>query len=198
MAQRQQKTKVGQQLRHPSFAVPSKRTANAKDTRAKAPRRSTRGSTQKPTRCRQAHQSPPVPSEHLNIYASSHLTPFEEFDMRRRSQPSFSAMCWACDPFGPCSTIRIILPFTTPKKIRIAGFRPVEKALDEARTQHRQRTAEGSVLSADAVVGHLGDGEGDVSLEKKIKAMLKTHAKGLGKPGLDILARRVQALWPNL
>ena len=27
--------------------------------------------------------------------------------------------------------------------------------------------------------------------------MLKTHVKGLGKTGLNIFARRIQALWPN-
>ncbi len=40
------------------------------------------------------------------------------------------------------------------------------KALDRARTQHRQKTAEELVGLADAVVESLGDGEDDVSLER--------------------------------
>lgn len=56
--------------------------------------------------------------------------------------------------------------FTTPKEIRSAGFEGVRRALDDARTQHRQKTAEELVLLADAVVEHLGDGQDDVSLER--------------------------------
>ena len=56
--------------------------------------------------------------------------------------------------------------FTTPKKIREAGTEGCRKALDHARTQHRQKTAEELVILADAVVETLGNGEDDVSLER--------------------------------
>ena len=97
--------------------------------------------------------------------------------------------------------------FTTPKKIREAGNEGCRKALDEARTQHRQKTAEELVLLADAVVESLGDGDEDVSLERvreesghdceKERDMLKKNVKGLGKTGLDIFGRRIQGLWPK-
>ena len=60
------------------------------------------------------------------------------------------------DPYG----------FTTPKKIRDGGFESVIKAVNQARTQHRQKTAEELVILADAAVDHLGDGDEDVTLER--------------------------------
>lgn len=95
--------------------------------------------------------------------------------------------------------------FTTPRTIREAGAEGCRKALDEARTQHRQKTAEELVILADAVVDHLGNGEDDVSLERvreecerdmgKEREMLKKNVKGLGKTGLDIFGRRIQGVW---
>lgn len=95
--------------------------------------------------------------------------------------------------------------FTTPKKIREAGNERCRKALDEARTQHRQKTAEELVLLAEAVVNSLGHGDEDVSLERvreesgydydKEREMLRKNIKGLGKTGLDIFGRRIQSVW---
>ncbi|KAI4173035.1 MAG: hypothetical protein LQ343_003145 [Gyalolechia ehrenbergii] len=195
-----------------SSAVPSKRKANTKDAPAKAPRRSARGATQTqpdPVKlisyllspasldsCRPKDEIEDVKNrgEHLRTYSSSTFTPFEELMCAViLSRPISHAL--------GLRSIRTLFNdphnFNTPKKIRGAGFEPVIKALNEARTQHRQKTAEELIILADAVVDHLGDGEEDVSLENE-KAMLKTHVKGLGKTGLDIFARRIQALWPNL
>ena len=94
---------------------------------------------------------------------------------------------------------------TTPKKIREAGNEGCRKALDEARTQHRQKTAEELVLLAEAVIRSLGHGDEDVSLERvreesghdyeKEMKMLRRNVKGLGKTGLDIFGRRIQGVW---
>ncbi|KAI4127086.1 MAG: hypothetical protein LQ341_006821, partial [Variospora aurantia] len=158
---------------------------------------------------------------HLRTYSASAFTPFEELICAVvLSRPISHAL--------GLRTIRTLFnepyEFTTPKKIRSAGFEGVIKAVNEARTQHRQKTAEELVMLADAVVEHLGDGEDDVNLErvrkecgfeweKRIRPsvgdqaltqqlqereMLKSHIKGLGKTGLDIFARRIQAQWPNL
>ena len=45
----------------------------------------------------------------------------------------------------------------TPKAIKSAGKDGCRVALDEARTQHRQKTADELVLLADAVTEHLGE-----------------------------------------
>ena len=97
--------------------------------------------------------------------------------------------------------------FTTPKKIREAGNEGCRKALDEARTQHRQKTAEELVLLAEAVVDRLGHGDEDVSLERvreesgheceKEREMLRKNVKGWEKTGLDIFGRRIQGVWPE-
>ena len=81
-------------------------------------------------------------------------------------------------------------------------------ALDEARTQHRQKTAEEIVGLADAVGTALGDSHEDISLERvreesgndveRERELLKKSVKGLGKTGLDIFFRRVQAVWTEV
>ncbi len=164
-----------------SFAIPSKRKAKTNNVPAKAPRRSARGASQvqsDPVRlinhllspnsrdsCRPKDEIEDVKrrGSDLRTYSSSTFSPFEEL------------MC-AVILSRPIShglglrSIRTLFNepyhFTTPKRIREAGFEPVRKALDEARTQHRQKTAEELVLLADAVVEHLGDGDEDVSLER--------------------------------
>ncbi|KAL8868925.1 MAG: hypothetical protein Q9174_004658 [Haloplaca sp. 1 TL-2023] len=203
-------------------AIPSKRKADVKDTPAKAPRRSARGvssvqpdpvglmqyllSAESLDPCRPKDEIGHVQKHgsKLRTYSSSTFTPFEELICAViLSRPISHAL--------GLRSIRTIFndpyDFTTPKKIRDAGFEPVRKALDEARTQHRQKTAEELVMLADAAVNHFGDNEDDVNMEKvrrecgnewsKEKEMLKTHVKGLGKTGLDIFARRIQALWPE-
>ena len=97
--------------------------------------------------------------------------------------------------------------FTTPKKIREAGNDGCREALDKARTQHRQKTAEELALLADAVVNSLGHGDEDVSLERvrkesghdheREREMLRKNVKGLGKTGLEIFGRRIQGVWPE-
>ncbi|KAL8971826.1 MAG: hypothetical protein Q9183_000871 [Haloplaca sp. 2 TL-2023] len=203
-------------------AVPTKRKTDAKDAPAKAPRRSARGassvqpdpvrlmqyllSTESLDPCRPKDEIDDVQKRGstLRTYSSSTFSPFEEL---------ICAVILS-RPIGHGLGLRSIRTifndphdFTTPKKIRDAGFEPVRKALDEARTQHRQKTAEELVLLADAAVNHFGDNEDDVHMEKvrrecgnewsKEKEMLKNHVKGLGKTGLDIFARRIQGLWPE-
>ena len=61
------------------------------------------------------------------------------------------------------------------------------------------------MLLANAVADHIGNGEDDVTLETveeefsrdlgKGREMLKKNIKGLGKTGLDIFTRRIQADW---
>ncbi|KAL9098473.1 MAG: hypothetical protein Q9163_005872 [Psora crenata] len=93
----------------------------------------------------------------------------------------------------------------TPRAIRTAGIVGCRQALEQARTQHRQKTAEELVFVADAVVDHLGEGEDDTCLERlreecsydaeKEKEALKKYVKGMGKTGVDIFARRIQGTW---
>lgn len=164
-----------------SSAVPSKRKANTNDGPAKAPRRSARGAPQtQPDHvklinyllspdsldaCRPKDEIEDVKNRgtDLRTYSSTTFSPFEEL------------MCAVIlsRPISHALGLRSIRTLfndphnlTSPKKIRDAGFESVRKALDEARTQHRQKTAEELVLLADAVVEHLGDGEDDVSLER--------------------------------
>ena len=50
--------------------------------------------------------------------------------------------------------------------MREAGAEGRRKALDQARTQHRQKTAEELGNLADVVVETIGDGDEDVNLER--------------------------------
>lgn len=137
-------------------------------------------------------------------YSTSTFTPFEEL------------VCAVIlsRPIGHMLGLRSIrtifnapYEFTTPKKIREAGNDGCREALDKARTQHRQKTAEELVLLADAVVNSLGYGDEDVTLKRvreesehdyeREREMLRKNVKGLGKTGLDIFGRRIQAVWPN-
>ena len=162
-------------------SVPSKRKANTKDAPAKAPRRSARGapaSQPDPVNfikyllspasldsCRPKDEIEDIKNRgsDLRTYSASDFTPFEELICAViLSRPISHAL--------GLRSIRTLFNdphnYTTPKSIRDAGFDPVRKALDEACTQHRQKTAEELVILADAVVDHLGDGEDDVSLER--------------------------------
>lgn len=135
-------------------------------------------------------------------YSTSTFTPFEEL------------VCAVIlsRPIGHMLGLRSIrtvfnAPYelTTPKKIREAGNDGCREALDKARTQHRQKTAEELVLLADAVVSSLGYGDEDVTLERvreesghdceREREMLRKNVKGLGKTGLDIFGRRIQGVW---
>lgn len=94
---------------------------------------------------------------------------------------------------------------TTLAAIRKAGYDGVRAALDEARTQHRQKTAEQLVALADFVVGGESMDGKDTSLEavreaaghdaEKERELLQSGIKGLAKTGLDIFGRRIQGHW---
>lgn len=151
-------------------AIPSKRKANTTDAPAKAPRRSARGAPQSQPdavklvnyllspasldSCRPKDEIEDVKnrSSDLRTYSASTFNPFEELMCAViLSRPISHALGLRSirtlfnDPYN----------YTIPKRIRDAGFDPVRKALDEARTQHRQKTAEELIILADAVVDHL-------------------------------------------
>ncbi|KAK5095337.1 hypothetical protein LTS08_008237 [Lithohypha guttulata] len=109
--------------------------------------------------------------------------------------------------------------FGTPGKMRAAGEKKIWDALEEARTQHRQKTA--SYLYDMAVQysdpnnkGDTGDmGDSDEMLELATRAndggsratieYIKSTVKGMGDTGAQIFCRRVQAcegwgeaIWP--
>lgn len=140
----------------------------------------------------------------IKTYSASTFTPFEELVCAVILSRPISHMLGL-------RSIRTIFnapyEFTSPKKIREAGNDGCREALDKARTQHRQKTAEELVLLADAVVSSLGYGDEDVSLERvreesehdceREREMLKKNVKGLGKTGLDIFGRRIQGVWPK-
>lgn len=140
----------------------------------------------------------------IRTYSTSTFTPFEELVCAVILSRPIGHM------LGVRSIRTIFNPpygLTTPKTIRKAGNEGCRHALDEARTQHRQKTAEELVLLADAVVNSLGSGDEDVSLERvreesghdceKERDMLRKNVKGLGKTGLNIFGRRIQSVWPN-
>ena len=156
--------------------------------------------------CRPKDEIEDLNARGINIrtYSTSTFTPFEEL------------VCAVIlsRPIGHMLGVRSIrtvfnppYEFVTPKKIREAGAEGCRQALDKARTQHRQKTAEELVLLADAVVNNLGSGDEDVSLERvrkdgghdceKTREMLRKNVKGLGKTGLDIFGRRIQGVWPS-
>ncbi|KAL6705977.1 hypothetical protein ACN47E_006256 [Coniothyrium glycines] len=102
-------------------------------------------------------------------------------------------------------TIRTILnppyEFRTPVAIKTAGAQKVRRALDDAHTQHKDKTADEIDLLADAVshndwhndLGRLRkQSKGSVEAEREV---LRRSIKGLGKTGLDIFYRRIQWLW---
>ena len=140
--------------------------------------------------------------EDLRTYTTRPFSPFEELE----------CALILSRPIGHQLGLRSIRTLfnhphnlTSPKAIKAAGKEGCRAALDEARTQHRQKTAEELVLLAEAVIEHLGDGEDDQSLEKlrrecghdkvREREMLKKHVKGLAKTGIDIFARRIQGAW---
>ncbi|MCJ1455958.1 hypothetical protein MMC28_006315 [Mycoblastus sanguinarius] len=209
---------------NPPASVPTnskKRKAAPKEplTTTKNPRRSAR-STRNPTSQRKLLtyllsptslplSRPPDETKSLSslppdtlTYSSPNLTPFAEL---------VSATILS-RPIGHTLGLRSIRTlfnapynFTSPRAILAAGKEGVREALEVARTQHRQKTAEELVLLARAVAERLGDGEEDVGLERvrrecggdveREREMIRGNVKGLGKTGLDIFGRRIQARW---
>ncbi|KAK6003279.1 hypothetical protein QM012_001124 [Aureobasidium pullulans] len=97
--------------------------------------------------------------------------------------------------------------FTTPSAIISAGKEKRHQALTDARTQHKDKTAEQIGLVADVVAHKFSKNDTDTSLDKlreqaskgwdMERDLLQENIKGLGKTGLDIFFRRVQWLWPE-
>lgn len=162
-------------------AVPSKRKAATKDEPSKAPRRSARGAQSASTDpvkilrfllspdavdlCRPKDETEDLKTRGSGIktYSASTFTPFEELiSAVILSRPISHAL--------GLRSIRTIFNepwnFTTVKALQDAGSEGRRAALDEARTQHRQKTAEELGLLADALVERLGDNEDDVSMER--------------------------------
>ncbi|KAG9517578.1 hypothetical protein KCU93_g8715, partial [Aureobasidium melanogenum] len=108
-------------------------------------------------------------------------------------------------------TIRTILnapySFNTPSAIISAGKERRHQALNDAKTQHKDKTAEQIGLVADVVAHKFSKNDTDTSLDKvreqaskgwdMERDLLQENIKGLGKTGLDIFFRRVQWLWPE-
>jgi hypothetical protein len=146
-------------------------------------------------------KTPPQKKEDYRTYSGTALTPFEEL---------LSAVILS----RPIShtlghrSIRTILnapyTFTTPKAIRKAGKANAHKSMFDARTQHKEKTANEIVQLAEVVSEKFG-GEDDTSLEEvreqsdhdvgKERGLLRRSIHGLGPTGLNIFFRRVQWLW---
>jgi len=140
----------------------------------------------------------------MRTYSSTALSPFEEL------------LC-AVVLSRPIShrlglrTIRTILNapynFTSPKAIKDTDSEKRHQALYDAKTQHKDKTAEQIGLIADVVAAEFAKDVSDTSLEKvrqqakkdwdDERDLLQSHIKGLGKTGLDIFFRRIQWLWPE-
>ena len=135
-------------------------------------------------------------------YSISAFTPFEELE----------CALILSRPIGHMLGLRSIRTLfndphnlTSPKAIKAAGKDGCRIALDEARTQHRQKTAEELYLLAEAATKSLGNGEDDTDLQRlreeskhdveKERELLKKNVKGMAKTGIDIFGRRIQAVW---
>ena len=106
-------------------------------------------------------------------------------------------------------TIRTMLNdpynFRTPKAIRDAGFERVHQAVWDAKTQHKQKTAEQIIMLADTVAEKFADKPDDASLEKLrregegdkavLSEIITNSFKGVGRTGVDIFMRRIQGHW---
>ncbi|KIW07366.1 uncharacterized protein PV09_02212 [Verruconis gallopava] len=141
------------------------------------------------------------PSADYRTYSGSVLTPFEELlSAVILSRPISHAL-------GHRSIRTILNPpyrFSNARAIRKAGPARVLKAMFDARTQHKDKTAVAIAKFADVVAEKFG-GEDDTSLEEvrkqsdydpnKERALLKSSIHGLGNTGLNIFYRRIQWLW---
>ena len=213
----------------PEESAPEAKSSNSKkrklvtgtiEPRSKVPRRSTRSAPSQPT-------NPVVLLNYLLSGSSIALTrPKDEVEYQS-SHPgaitytgipstAFANLIAAVVLSRPIShvlglrAIRTLLnepySFTTPSKLLEAGDDGRRKALEEAKTQHRQKTAmELGNLATAVIDGTIGDGGEDTAIEKVRKEadhdpneereLITKSIKGLGKTGLDIFGRRVQATW---
>lgn len=95
--------------------------------------------------------------------------------------------------------------FRSPKAIRDAGSEKTHQAMLDAKTQHKQKTAEQIVTFSDTVIEKFADEPEDTSLEKLrkeaeydrdvIRETITNSFKGIGRTGADIFLRRIQGLW---
>ena len=163
-------------------AVPTKRKAKSKarDEPSKAPRRSARSAPQKPIEpakmieillspdsvdlCRPKDETEDLKSRgNIKTYSLTTFSPFEELVCAVILSRPISHT----QGLRPIRTIfKDPYNFTAPKAILKAGPQGRREALDHAKTQHRQKTADELGLLADLANGTLGDGEDDVKLEK--------------------------------
>ncbi|CAD0087754.1 unnamed protein product [Aureobasidium vineae] len=156
--------------------------------------------------CRPDDESAEVESKGADFktYSSSALTAFEELVCAVvLSRPISHKL--------GLRAIRTILnapySFTTPSAIISAGKEKRHQALDDAKTQHKDKTAEQIGLVADVVSHKFSKNDSDTSLDKlreqaskgwdMERDLLQENIKGVGKTGLDIFFRRVQWLWPE-
>jgi hypothetical protein len=156
--------------------------------------------------CRPDDESAEVVSKGsgFKTYSSSALTAFEELVCAVvLSRPISHKL--------GLRAIRTILnapySFTTPSAITSAGKEKRYQALNEAKTQHKEKTAEQIGLIADVVAHKFSKNDTDTSLDKlreqaskgwdMERDLLQENIKGVGKTGLDIFFRRVQWLWPE-
>ncbi|KAI4746343.1 hypothetical protein E4T50_03327 [Aureobasidium sp. EXF-12298] len=156
--------------------------------------------------CRPDDESAEVESKGADFktYSSSALTAFEELVCAVvLSRPISHKL--------GLRSIRTILnapySFTTPSAITSAGKEKRYQALTDAKTQHKDKTAEQIGLVADVVAHKFSKNDTDTSLDKlreqaskgwdMERDLLQENIKGVGKTGLDIFFRRVQWLWPE-
>ncbi|TKA27401.1 hypothetical protein B0A50_05013 [Salinomyces thailandicus] len=198
-----------------------KKATTTTDSPQKEPRRSGRGapkaqpsqqqllnfmlSTAAEDLCRPDDETADIQTRgNIRTYSSSVLNPFEEL---------LSAVILS----RPIShrlglrSIRTVLNdpynFTNAQAVKDAGDEKHVKAMWDARTQHKEKTAGEIGQIADVVLSKFtgeNDSEG-TKLERvrtecnrdveKEREMLKNNIKGLGKTGLDIFFRRVQWVW---
>lgn len=140
----------------------------------------------------------------IKTYSSAVLNPFEEL------------LC-AIILSRPIShrlglrTIRTVLNdpynFTSAKAIQEAGSDKQHQALWDARTQHKDKTAQQLGELAETVLEKFTSkddtqgkelGEARIGDVEKLRQKLKGAIKGLGVTGLDIFFRRVQWLWDDV
>lgn len=138
-------------------------------------------------------------------YASARLTPFEELlSAVILSRPISHAL-------GQRAIRTLLNPpyaLTTPGKVAEAGEERLLEALWEARTQHKEKTAEQVRGLAEAVVKRGWGASEEGALEgvreeagrvwEKERQVLREGIKGLGETGLDIFGRRMQWLWEEV
>jgi len=198
-----------------------KRSAKSSEGSSKAPRRSGRGGPEaEPSKvqllkfllspeaidlCRSEDESKDLREngKDRRTYSASEFSPFEELLCAMiLSRPISHAL--------GARTIRTILndpySFTTPEAIQKAGKEKRLQSLWDARTQHKDKTADQIELLAEVVPEKFASGDKrDTSLEgvrkeagrdmEKERNLLRGSIKGVGKTGMSIFFRRIQWLW---